>query len=131
MRDGVEENGVWKKVNFRVISGRNRNMPLRYMEGQMIAVTVRSWTRDHVERRTIELTYCPTEEMVADLMTKGLNMMMIIHPLKSTIVPKALATIKRDGESMSSNLSSLLGDSWQVTADLHIRNSSDLSKSLI
>ena len=29
--------------------------------------------RDHVEKGTIQVEYCPTEDMVADIMTKGLG----------------------------------------------------------
>ena len=31
------------------------------------------FVRDLVNRKTIELSYCSTEDMVADLLTKGLN----------------------------------------------------------
>ena len=29
--------------------------------------------QEQVEKETVELQYCPTEEMIADMLTKGLN----------------------------------------------------------
>jgi hypothetical protein len=46
--------------------------PIHHARTKHLDIQLQKFVRDHIERNTIELQYCPTNDMLADIMTKAL-----------------------------------------------------------
>ena len=49
-------------VKNPVFHGRTKHIGIRY-----------HFVREHVKKKNVEIVYCPSKEMIADMLTKGLS----------------------------------------------------------